>query len=864
MKKFISVLMSLLLLISLALPASAAAVETEILDVTIAPDGRSMQLLLRSSQTANMNADNYSVVLDSIQLPVTSVTPYSVSGRGTSWVIIVDRQFNKEGNLSRTLSGFVTNLVGENDNVAIVFAGETLSSLSTPEDALARIDDIPGRDSSITTFYQTIASSVGYLRGSGDVLDRAVMIIVSPGTNTSGGSASLSTAVKVIDASDVIVHTYALHYGDSDQKKLLDYGRLSGNGGFSYEAQLDRMPVNDAVDKAVNFEQQHFLLNVSLDGFTNEVNGTLYLTANQKTQVNELTAEQVALINSTRGNAQSTFVEEGTYTIGNMQIAAMKEACVLLKWLDADAVNVTIPAAINGLSVRGVSPDAFAGLASLEEVTIPEGVQSIGANAFANCPKLSKVVLPASLTSIDDSAFSDSNPTLNVMDGSYAHTFAKEKGLACNAQMADSEFTYRDFTVKSENNQLTIIGWENDVDSIALIPAIIDGRPVVGVGEKAFAGKINLQQVTISEGVQSIGAEAFANCLGLREITLPESLTSIDPSAFSGCTSLTLVVKPDSAAHTFAKTNNLSCRLAGDVIYGDLTLYAVDGGLAIRSWNNTTSSLVIVPARVNGQQVMSIGPDAFAGKTGLKTVIIEEGVRTIEANAFAGCSGLEEVTLPASLSRIDSTAFTGCSDATFVVPQNSEARDFCVGKGYKIKGEFTLPEWAPYAAAGVGALLLIIVLALLLTRRKPLRSMEYNVDDLKPTALPGGAAANDQGGFHISGTEIEEQPPRLRVTLTQVNGVQGEHFDQDMTEELVIGRDPGIGGLQLPEREAFSRISRVHVRLFYENGLMYVQNESRNGTTVNGSRLGETACVLHERDRITIGRVDFIVTWHRI
>ena len=47
---------------------------------------------------------------------------------------------------------------------------------------------------------------------------------------------------------------------------------------------------------------------------------------------------------------------------------------------------------------------------------------------------------------------------------------------------------------------------------------------------------------------------------------------------------------------------------------------------------------LVIPARIEGVPVREISRGAFAGCTTLKTVTVEQGVRSIGMNAFEGCT----------------------------------------------------------------------------------------------------------------------------------------------------------------------------------------------------------------------------------
>ena len=82
-----------------------------------------------------------------------------------------------------------------------------------------------------------------------------------------------------------------------------------------------------------------------------------------------------------------------------------------------------------GLTV--IEAAAFYACGSLQRIVIPEGVTMLGNSAFSNNPGLLEVSLPQSLTFIDLGAFLGCRDlTLTVTEGSYAHQYAVEEGIA--------------------------------------------------------------------------------------------------------------------------------------------------------------------------------------------------------------------------------------------------------------------------------------------------------------------------------------------------------------------------------------------------------------------------------------------------
>ncbi len=66
---------------------------------------------------------------------------------------------------------------------------------------------------------------------------------------------------------------------------------------------------------------------------------------------------------------------------------------------------------------------------------------------------------------------------------------------------------------------------------------------------------------------------------------------------------------------------------------------------------------VIIPEKIDGYQVTTIGNDAFINCMPMTSVTIPEGVKIIERNAFLGCTSLASVTLPNSVISIHEESF---------------------------------------------------------------------------------------------------------------------------------------------------------------------------------------------------------------
>ncbi len=147
---------------------------------------------------------------------------------------------------------------------------------------------------------------------------------------------------------------------------------------------------------------------------------------------------------------------------------------------------------------------------------------------------------------------------------------------------AENSFEYR---VKSDL-EAEITGYYGN-DEKLVIPALIGGRVVSGFSGTPFArtlflkdltvpgtvrtipmlsfgASVNLQKVTLKDGVRGIGSKAFYNSRGLTDVTLPASLTAVADDAFpEGCAAV-FHVPAGSAAEEYCRKKGFRTEVSGD------------------------------------------------------------------------------------------------------------------------------------------------------------------------------------------------------------------------------------------------------------------------------------------------------------
>ena len=218
-----------------------------------------------------------------------------------------------------------------------------------------------------------------------------------------------------------------------------------------------------------------------------------------------------------------------------------------------ESKKVMVPGLIGGRYVVSIGDSAFQGT-DVTDVIIGDCVEEIGDSAFANCTSLEKVLLTRTVKAIGDDIFEGCSEVLVfAVEGTYSEIWARTHCVVDGKKVFDSE-SYTDglaeeteascFEYEAKNGGIILtkyVGYEGNV----IIPATIDGIPVVEVGYRCFS-EMSVVNVMIPSGVKKIGNEAFSYCMSLESVVLPEGVTSIGDKAFDECPLLRELVIPKS------------------------------------------------------------------------------------------------------------------------------------------------------------------------------------------------------------------------------------------------------------------------------------------------------------------------------
>lgn len=365
-------------------------------------------------------------------------------------------------------------------------------------------------------------------------------------------------------------------------------------------------------------------------------------------------------------------------------------------------------------SVTAVDNDAFAHFAGT--VTLSEGIKTIGRDSFYNYHPSEGTVftVPASVTEIGDGCFERTTATVKFAENSQLKTVGKEAFAQLTQStlvLPDGLETLGDQVFNNSNNTaVTIPGTVTNLSPSVLsgytgTPSFTEGPANFEIKDGVLYGWGKLIQVrdktvtsiTVPEGITEIGSLAFANMSALKTVNLPSTLTTLGYGAFSnsGIESIVIPASVSSMVETpssntynglFAYCTSLqSVEIKGNwdaipdyAFYNCTALETVQFPASVTAIGNQAfqdcSALKTVDLSnietigeqafrqsgisdvVSLNRLQSMGRMAFLKCTNLTSMILPEGITSIELSTFNGCTGLDLLVLPSTITSIEKFA----------------------------------------------------------------------------------------------------------------------------------------------------------------------------------------------------------------
>lgn len=273
-----------------------------------------------------------------------------------------------------------------------------------------------------------------------------------------------------------------------------------------------------------------------------------------------------------------------------------------LKYIGAEAFDSTEIASLKiPDTVTDIFGGAFYNCKFLESIKMPNDLKIISEDMFSNCIKLKKIELPKGVSIIKREAFLNSGIT-NIQFPELLKTIER-----------------RAFS----KTQLTRV----------VLPASVQN-----IGDAIFLNCPLLEEIEISEGIETIPSAFAQYCEKLSSVKLPSSLIEINPKAFKNCFQLKKIAFPKKLE-----------KIGNEAFMNCSFLSTVEG--------------------FEKTKVKHIQGKAFYNCNLLKQVQLPDTLKTICAEAFYNTSVNFEI--PSSVTMIGDKAFYRCDFRKMTIPERA-------------------------------------------------------------------------------------------------------------------------------------------------------------------------------------------------
>lgn len=346
-------------------------------------------------------------------------------------------------------------------------------------------------------------------------------------------------------------------------------------------------------------------------------------------------------------------------------------------------------------SVETIGHEAFFYCSNITSITIPENVKSIGFNTFEGCSALTSITWNAK--NYQEPAeqeyyqiFSYTNEIKSLTIGSAVTTipsFVKDFNQLTTLQVASGNTTFdsrQGCNAIIETASNTLIKGCNT----SFIP-----EGVEHISKDAFIRCKEIKSITLPTTLKTIGESAFYGCKSLTDLNIPTLVNSIGQEAFSSCAALRYIAvdKNNTTYDSRENCNAIIQTASNTLLYGckNTIIPNTVKGIGTLAFSECDELKYIdIPSSVD-----SIGMGAFNECEMLEHVILHSGLKKISTGAFLECEALKSINIPNTVTELGRYAFLNCYMMT----------EATIGAGVETIGEGAFGECLSLKRLHIGA-----------------------------------------------------------------------------------------------------------------------------------------------------------------
>ena len=288
-----------------------------------------------------------------------------------------------------------------------------------------------------------------------------------------------------------------------------------------------------------------------------------------------------------------------------------------------------------------IANGCFSNARNLENIFVPQGVESIGRMAFVDCYSLKSLDLPKSVNFIGESAFWGCEALEEIWSLGSIKTIEPNTFEGCNLKyvhLSSCLVSIMDNAFIS-NSELRNIDLPDTLETI---------------GNHAFAYCSKLKRINLGDSVKFIGDFCFYGC-AIQEVRIPSSLTNLGIRPFDKVTNIITKhdcqYKAEKGMLINQATKTLECYFG---VSSAITLKGIKSISPLAFYESRVVEVVL------SDDIISLPEYAFYNSQNLINVKLSERLEFIGTGSFYGCEKLCDISIPKSVQEVKSAALGRC------------------------------------------------------------------------------------------------------------------------------------------------------------------------------------------------------------
>lgn len=219
--------------------------------------------------------------------------------------------------------------------------------------------------------------------------------------------------------------------------------------------------------------------------------------------------------------------------------------------------------------------------------------------------------------------------------------------LTANAYDFEVEGLYYNLLSASEKT-CELVGSKPGITNVN-IPASVTTRgmtlTVSSIKESAFEGETDILSVSfVNSPMTIVPKDAFKDCTNLNQVELSNTLETIEAGAFDGCPIDSLIIPA-------------SIKTVGEKSLSNVRKIEIVNSNEPISFSD---AIPTITSAFIGRNITQ----SFLSKSSVSTVSFGIGITEIIPSMFEGCKQIQEISIPANIIKIGDNAFNGCEQLT--------------------------------------------------------------------------------------------------------------------------------------------------------------------------------------------------------